>query len=475
MRKGQVAVYLLMVLVGLFLIALMNVDTFVVVRGKNRTQNAGDAATLAAARKQGNLLNELGRLNLEHIVAAAQNDFASCSEIISRQKRLVLLGPVEALRLANHAAKKNGMEVRSEFEDILREHIREIREVYEGGTNAQGEPYPEPFPGAWPAYATAIEEVVNEGLACGPDNVEFYGAEGGHFLLTQNFYHAIAGKNWCWFHFNAEGLLASYNSYQDWAPLPTRDEDSMENSEIFNLHVRAWQGALTDLFTTNEIQYLCQTYGAGALSEEELTRSEILTNREQTWYLYEGDAGGQGRWGTWFNGLCLAGDDEYEFPIVGEIKPEYNVRGCAAICRCVTEVSSLATETDSRLNWSAAAKPFGTVENFDRETDVVTAFKSFVVPCFTTVRLVPLDAVGGGNLATADYDWVMHVRHHLEAYLRQGLTALKSDCFYCQLLWTWENRVFRDTGLTWIKYNSGSCVRETGSPGGGHGGTAHGH
>ena len=46
MRRGQVALYLLMVLVGIFLIALLNVDTFDFVRGKNRSQNAGDAAAL---------------------------------------------------------------------------------------------------------------------------------------------------------------------------------------------------------------------------------------------------------------------------------------------------------------------------------------------------------------------------------------------------------------------------------------------
>ena len=475
MRRGQVAIYLLMVLVGIFLIALLNVDTFVVVRGKNRVQNAGDAATLAAAAKQGRLLNELGRLNLEHIRAAVKNDKAECEEIVMRQRRLALLGPVEGLRLANEAAKKNGMEVRDEFAQILREHVQTIRLVYMGGTNGEGEPYPEPYPGAWIEYSGAIESVINEGLACGPDNVEFYGAEGGHMLLNRNFYYAISGRNWCWFHFNAEGLLKSYQGWHDWAPLPTREESSMENSEIFNLHVRAWKGAVTDLLTVPELQHLCKTYGDGEIPQEELAKSYVLTNRDQVWFLYEGDSRGNGRWGAWFNGLTLAGDDEgYEFPIVGEIKPEYNVRGCAAVCRCVMDVSAVATETDSRINWSAGAKPFGTVENFEGETDVVTALNGFVAPCFTTVRLVPLDSVGGQDLATADYDWVTHVRKHLGGYLDKGLCALHGECFYCQQLNTWENENFRKTGITWLKNNAGTCVRGTGGPGG-HGGTSHGH
>ncbi len=475
MRRGQVAIYLLMVLVAIFLIALLNVDTFDFVRGKNRAQNAGDAAALAAARKQGRLLNELGKLNIAHIVAAVENDVEECERIVMDQRRLVLLGPVDGLRLANRAAKKNGMEVRDEFAEILREHIAEIRLVYMGGTNSEGEPYPEPYPGAWGEYAAEIEEVISEGLACGPDNVEFYGAQGGHYLLMKDFYHAIAAENWCWFHWNAEGLLNSYNDYTDWAPLPARDEHSMENSEIFNLHVRAWQGALTDLFTIEELQKLCESYGEGEIADEDLAKSFVITNRDQTWFLYDGAHGGYGaNWGTWFNGLSLAGDDEgYDFPVVGEIKPEYNVRGCAAICRCVNDVESVAVEGVSSVTWAAAAKPFGTVENFDGETDVVTALKSFVVPCFTHVRLVPLDSVGGEDLSTADYGWVTHIRRHLGPYLDDG-PEHAHGCFYCLQLQTWEHRSFREKGKRWLKYYSDTCIRGSGG-GGSHGGTSHGH
>ena len=469
MRRGQVALYLLMVLVALFLLALLNVDVFDVVRGKNRVQNGGDAAALAAARKQGRLLNEIGRLNIDHLVAAAQNDAAKCEEIVMQQRRLALLGPVEALRLANHAAKKNGMEVRDEFAAILREHVAEIRLVYSGGTNEEGEPYPEPYPGAWTEYAAAIEDVISEGLACGPDNVEFYGAQGGHYLLMKDFYHAIAGENWCWFHWHAEGLLNSYSSYTDWAPLPTRSENSMENSEIFNLHVSAWKGAIADLLSTNEIQYICKVYGDGEIPQEKLEESDLLDDGDQVWFFFE-----SGRWGRWFNGLSLAGEDDgYEFPIVGEIKPEYNVRGCAAIARCIKEVESVALESTSDIAWAAGAKPFGAVENFEGETDVVTALKSFVVPCFTNVRLVPLDSVGGEDLSTADYGWVTHVRKHLPYYLAKGPVNAQG-CFYCLQLQTWEKKYFRDGGIRWLKYYAGTCIRGTGG-GGSHGGTSHGH
>ena len=234
----------------------------------------------------------------------------------------------------------------------------------------------------------------------------------------------------------------------------------MENSEIFNLHVRAWKGAITDLLSTNEIQHICKVYGDGEIPQEQLAESVILTNRDQVWFLFE-----SWRWGRWFNGLSLAGEEDgYEFPIVGEIKPEYNVRGCAAITRCIKEVESVALESTSDVVWAAGAKPFGTVENFEGETDVVTALKSFVVPCFTNVRLVPLDSVGGEDLATADYGWVTHVRKHLPFYLEHGPMNAQG-CFYCLQLQTWEKKYFRDGGIRWLKYYAGTCIRGTGGGG----------
>ncbi len=477
-KRGQVAIYLIMILVVVFFLALLNVDSFIAVRGKNHVQNAGDAAALAAARKQGALLNEIGRLNLDHILAAIGNDTNKCEEIVFEQRRKALLEPVEALRHANEAALKNGMEVRDEFSQILRNHVRDIRLVYSGGENERGEPYPEPFPGAWTQYATAIENVISEGLAVGPDNVEFYDAAGGHTLLNREFYFAVAARNWCWFHFNDMNLLERYNSYHDWGPLPSRRENSLNNSEIFSLHVTTRKGALTDVFSFEEIKSLLETYADVTVTDDELANSFVITNQDQVWFTFDNT-----RWHPWFDGLRLVGEEDgAEFPLVGEIKPEYNVRGCAAITRCYEEIESFAIEGSSDLTWSAAAKPFGTVTRFDGATDCVTNLRDpnelgaqprFVLPCFTDVRLVPLDAVGGQNLATADYGWVTHVREHLKPYLQHGPRAA-GDCFYCQQLKTWERDLVRQSGIRWLKFNSGSCVRPV-SGGSSGGGTSHGH
>ena len=72
-----------------------------------------------------------------------------------------------------------------------------------------------------------------------------------------------------------------------------------------------------------------------------------------------------------------------------------------------------------------------------------------------------------------DYGWVTHIRHHLGPYLEHG-PGNAQGCFYCLQLQTWEIDAFRESGIRWIKYNAGTCVRGTGG-GGGRGGTSHGH
>lgn len=469
MRRGQVALYLLMAIVALALLALMNVDMFLAVRTKNRIQNAGDAASLAAARCQGRLLNEIGRLNLEHLVAAVKGDVTRCAEIEFEQRRLALLGPVGALREANEAAKKNGMAVRDEFARILFEHAATVRSVYYGG-GERGDPYPESWPGAWIAYAAEIEAVASEGLATGADNIEFYGAMEGHLLLNRNFYHAIAGRNWCWFHFNAESTLNSYRSFHDWAPLPAREEVSFENSEIFSLHLTAYRGCVTDRVPLERIAELLTGGDDRRVTREEVMNSCVLTNAAATWFFYSDDV-----WRHWREISPLAEDGYSNFPVVGEVKPEYDVRGAAAICRCVDETVSVANDTETRHTWSAAAKPFGRFLAADGTAEPVTAFGGLCLPAFDAVRLVPLDSVGGENLATADAAWIDHVRHHLGSYLEHG--PQPSRCYYCRQLELWERESFRVTGINWLKFNAGTCVRSCpgGGPGGGGGGTSHGH
>lgn len=481
-RRGQVALYLLMTIVVLCFLALMNVDIFLSVRAKNRIQNAGDAAAIAAARHQGRVLNEIGRLNIERLIAAALDDTNRCDELLVEQRRLALLAPVDGLREADDAARRNGREPRDEFSAILREHAEIVRTVYAGG-GQPGDPYPEPYPGAWLEYAAAIENAIVDGLAAGPDNLEFYYAQGGHLLLTRDFYSAIAGRNWCWFHFNAESTLKSYTGYEDWGPLPVRQQNSFENSEVFSLHVQSRKVCVLDVFKPREILALLDNYKQDEGQSDDawrcdpceivysvITNSALLRDKSMPWFFLKDDY-----WREWTEISAERG-----FPVLGSIKSEYDVRGCAAILRCEDDVESYAVDGSANLTWSAAAKPFGRLIDLKGDPVPATALKGFLVPCFTDVRLVPLDSVGGQNLATADAGWVNHVRHHLWAYMTYGAIGLNSRCWYCDQLRRWELDSFRLAGVEWLKFNGGTCRRSTGGGIGGGGGgigggTSHGH
>ena len=242
-RRGQIALYLLMTLVAIMVLVLMNVGSFLAVTARNRTMNAGDAAALAVAKKQGELLNEIGNQNLAHLKAVIDRSLVrmpfggvdeqrlaeareTCERLMEEQRRVCFLGPLEGIRIGNDWAKRNGIEVAdSEAEEVLRQHVIDIRTGYAMDV----EQFPEPWEGAWAEYATALEAAIGGGLYAAPDNIDFVNAAGGHLLLNAQFYNAVAGRNWCWFHFNAPGAVESYESFRDWAPLPTADEDTRRN------------------------------------------------------------------------------------------------------------------------------------------------------------------------------------------------------------------------------------------------------
>jgi hypothetical protein len=473
MRRAQVAIYLLMTIVAITLLALLNVDVYSLVRGKMRVENAGDAAAIAAAHYQGELLNKIGKLNLDHIVYAIANDKEKCDEIVLQQRRLALLGPIEALRMADDAARKNGEVPRKQLTDILMRHVLDIRTIYAAGNSNGADPYPESYPGAWEEYAQALELAVMKGLAVGPDNVEFYHFNSAHPLLNREFYHAVTGSNWCWFKFNARELLDTYDSYRSWWPLPVgNDRNTFENCEIFSLHLVAKTCSLLELFKKEEILELLELCKIKSslitpYTIEDLEKSYILTNTTQTWFFYNPNA-----WSDWAEMNPFAGVDDYPpMPVIGEVKEEYDVRGAAAITRCVRNVESVAVQNESALNWTAAAKPFGSLQ-LDDKVAKVTHFANFVLPSFDNVRLVPIDSVGGRDLAMADYDWVVHIREHLPVYMLRG--PVSGSCYYCKALRRWENPMFRQKGSTWLKFHGETCRRPKGS-GGHRGGTQHAH
>ncbi len=463
-RSGQVALYLLLALVAICILALTNVDAFLAVRAKNRLQNAGDAAALAAAAEQGRILNEIGRLNVEHIRAAIRDDAGRCEEIVQEQRRLALLGPLDALLAANGVARdKYDLAPRGEFRELLRRHVATIADSYSQAPDV----YPPSWPGAWTDYLQAWAGLANGSFAVGADNIEYFDTVGGHLLFNRDFYYAIAARNWCWFHFNAESALRNYTHHTAWGdPFENaRREPNCANSEIFSLHVEPRQTALTDILSFDAIKALLAGAGAAAPSLDETRPPPLLTNDTQVWFCFDAR-----HWGRWFDGRRLADDpDGAEFPLDGEMRAPYNVRGCSAVCRVRGDVPSTTQETTHMHTWVAAAKPFGKLPG----EEPVTAANGFVLPVFTDVRLIPVDAANGSDGATADYAWIVHQQDHLGRYLAGG-PRFEGGCWYCRQLRTWERASFHETGSRWLNYNSATCVRPAGGSGAG-GGTRHGH
>lgn len=468
MRSGQIVVYLALVLVAIVFLVLMNVGTYLSVSARNKTMNAGDAAALAVANYQGVLLNRIGQDNIAHLKAALKGDREECDKIVVRQLRTCFLDPIEGLRIGSEAAKRNGADADSEMRQIFEDHANDIIDIYLNDEKN----FPPPWTvkvgshesNAWAEYASRLRVALGNDLYAAPDNADFLNAVTGHFLVNQMFYQAIAGRSWCWFKFNAPGLLENYGSFRDWAPVEGMDEETRRrkcvNSEIYSLNLDMRQGRAVDLLG---VKLICSLTGA---NEDDVRSASLLHDATQKWFFYD-----RWVWRKWTE-LDLNGEDA--FPAMGMVLPQYDVKGCAAVCRVSKMYSTIVDDSERKSVWSGAAKPFGTVGGGEGdETGVVTSLAGLVTDAFTDVRLVPLDSVGGLDLSTADPVWMKHVREHLPKYLESGPTPLHG-CWYCDQLVRWEHQSFRNIGARWIRLHGGDCIRPQPGPGG-HGGSAHGH
>ena len=110
-HRGQVSVYLALVLFAVIMLVMMNVGVFLAVSAKNKTMNAGDAAAIAVAKMQGEILNRIGEDNILHLKAALKGDLEQCTAIQTRQLRACFLDPLEGIRLGSEAAAANGVEI----------------------------------------------------------------------------------------------------------------------------------------------------------------------------------------------------------------------------------------------------------------------------------------------------------------------------------------------------------------------------
>ena len=175
-------------------------------------------------------------------------------------------------------------------------------------------------------------------------------------------------------------------------------------------------------------------------------------------------------WCAWSPQIARA-----NLPLVGTVRPEFDVRGCSSVFRVMEDVPRLLSESARRGAWNAAAKPFGAIET-SAGRSVVTheEAKGLVLPSFEAVRLVPLALADEGDLSTADAPWLGHVREHVPRLLMDGVDGLSASCRYCSLLKRWNDPDFRSRAAAWIAANAETCLRGTGGSGPG-GGTSYAH
>ena len=456
-------IFLILVLVILSFVVLWNFDLHKTLFVKSVAQNAGDAAALMAARWQGISLNLVGDLNLAQAVALGYGDADMVGAVTSMQARLCFVGPMVALTACQQAAKNNGIYSHPGFTERLREHACMVREDYPLAVGTGGELlFPEPYPGCWDEYADMLDAVAGDGVAAGPDNARYYGDDtGGHMLLTVEFYEAIAGRTWCWFHHNAPGLLEDYRNFPPswWPPLPAMPRMDYVNSEIFGLGLTTLSGTMSARVGTGALSAIAAARGMDGPGL--LQGAEVAAR----WSAYD-----SGVWTAW-EALSVSGPDP--FPATGPVKPQYDYAGADAAVRIQAMAQRVTpgvggTAVTNTITWTAAAKPFGSL-NGDARPDSC----GIVLPAFREVRLIPVDASSAPAAGGYDLEWREHIEEHLDDYMAHGPSS--SSCWYCRQLLTWENVAFRREGVEWLAVNSHLCTETGGGAGGRGGGRRRGH
>ncbi|MCX7590785.1 MAG: hypothetical protein N2255_04070, partial [Kiritimatiellae bacterium] len=226
------------------------------------------------------------------------------------------------------------------------------------------------------------------------------------------------------------------------------------NSEIFGLGLTCRTTALRQLVNTQLLVEVASERGL-PLS---LTNAVDMT---ATWYCYS-----HHNWTSWD---VMRPYGENPFPLTGTVKPQYDYTGADAVVRVEALSNRLspgaggATITN-RAVWTAAAKPFGFLGEADRPDSHV-----LVLPAFRDVRLIPVDSSSAPSGGGYNIEWRKHIGIHLGPYMERGIAACNPNCWYCLQLITWEDPVFRATGLEWLRKNSDQCERGGGGGGGGGG------
>ena len=453
-RNGQVALYLVMVLLAVAVLMLVNVNAFLAVRSKNRMMNAVDEAAIAAAKHQGFLLNEIGRMNVEHLAAAIRGEPWTDDEGVSKEaqmRKLAFLEPVQGIVRANEVAADWGYRDGEEPRALagFMDHIGEIMnnpDLYpptEGGENL------------WHVYASALASALGGSPAVLPSYMEMVNPGSSGLFANHGFYDVLAAKAWCWFSIgnNAQYLDGDPSQIEPYEITPV---EVPENSEVFSLHVtyktwmdsewrEEWRGTG---FSEKWTNFVSQVTGIPPPFTNE---NCYVASETQVWAFYDD------MWRTWSTTY-----NPDNFPIAGTIKPEYDVAGCVASCMMLGHIQQIGKDdenlaSDKTILVTAEAKPLGTVEDLDDGGRVpVTAYNRFIAASrpyekiFTEAQLVLMGSVPRSPGCSMEPGWYEHVKKHSPQQPGAG-------CGYCRLWQQWSEPSFRAQIRSWLQQNADSC------------------
>jgi hypothetical protein len=466
-KSGQTLIFMSMVIVMIAFAALFYFDVNKILHVKAVSRNGGDAAALAATRWQAISLNLIGSLNIAEAVAITNDLSAGLTNspeadlIADLQRRIAFSGPILGYVSAQQAAKQNGIFNQSQFASEINTHVDLLRTEY-------GLLYPQPFQPSG-SYATAWEEIADMMEMAARHGVavqatwQYYAtyANYNHLLLNPGFYDAISGQSWCWFYHNAFDELQNYQNWTDWDDLPPIQINPPVNAEILSLwltrvrvrdSVPTLPGGDTWASTLQNLQT--------ALDDLELRDPQAYADFDADWAFYNGS-----RWNGWSNQI------PDNFPWDGDIRPEFEYGGAdAAVAVMAQTERHTGFHGADTVNWTAGAKPFGTLEG-----NVPPNTYGLVLPAFTDIRLIPIDATVSGGNSQLRPGWLDFIMNILPDYMAHGPTVLPAGNWYANQLITWENQNFRNTGLQWLLDNNYDCTRPSGPGPGSSGGTFHGH
>ncbi len=419
-RRGQAVVLLLALLVAMAALGLWVADIDRYILAKLRVQDGGDAVALSAARWQAAGLNLIGELNLiqAYMLADDVDNFEAVGPIHALRQRIQLTTPMLALAAAQETAKFNNLpplEPAEEVEELLEESVR-----YAAFDDAE-----EPELAA-EIYQEMMAVILRDPIRAFP-MAPVHDLSTPSYLANQEFYEAVLARDWCWFWFYGYDFMEKFRRRGDFGALPKTNTEP-----FFGLALDALTTDLDRLVAEGKpIDRQLQDLGHPALPppppEEEVSPAHFERPAQVQWTVYRAAA-----WGPW--------DRIDELPIKEPVREAYDYDGA--------DVAVSVERNGSK--WLAAAKPFGTVGG-----ENPTAY-GLVLGGFQKVRLIPVDAADA-NLSGLDLVWLHHLRHHLPDYVRSGL--LQDGCRYCTALRKWEDPVFRQVGLEWLRVNGETCRR----------------